>query len=343
MAKKARRDIYHEVTAQILALLEQGTVPWQNPIAQAGGGGWPINLQSNKPYRGINVFLLAAAGWAKGYSSDYWLTFKQATEQGGQVGKGEKSSLVVFWKQYTTEDRETGDEVTIPVLKHYNVFNVEQCEGITPPDAYELDSDAPRFEPLDAAEAIVRGYRQKPKIRHGGLRAFYRPSIDEVLIPEPARFDTRENYYSTLFHECVHSTGHSQRLNRGLDTDTSPFGSADYSKEELVAEMGAAFLSACAGISPPTLEQSAAYIGGWIQQLKGDKKFVVQAAGAAQKATDFILGTEFGDAAVSHSERQASSSTQSGMSDELASAVADTASTQAFISPATKGGQPTLF
>lgn len=343
MVKKARRDIYQEVTDQILELLDRGTVPWRNPIAKAGGGGWPINLQSKKHYRGINVFLLAAAGWAKGYSSDYWLTFKQAIDQGGKVRKGEKSSLVVFWKQYTAEDRDTGDEVTIPVLKHYNVFNAEQCDEITPPDAFEPDTDATPFEPLATAESIVSGYRQKPTIRHGGGRAFYRPATDEVVMPEPVRFDTRESYYTTLFHECVHSTGHSERLNRGLDIDTSPFGSSDYSKEELIAEMGAAFLSATAGISPPTIEQSAAYISGWMQQLQSDKKFVVQAAGAAQKATDFILGAEFGDAAVSHSEQQASSSTQSGVSDELATAVADTASTQASISPATKGGQPTLF
>ncbi len=297
--KKARRDIYEEVTNQILELLEQGTVPWRNPIAKSGGGGWPINLQSKKHYRGINVFLLAAVGWAKGYGSDYWLTFKQATEQGGQVRKGEKSSLVVFWKQYTTEDRETGDEVRIPILKHYNVFNAEQCEGIIPPDVLEPDNNAPPFEPLDAAEAIMLGYRQKPSIRHSGGRAFYRPSCDEIVMPEPTRFDTRANYYSTLFHECIHSTGHSNRLDRGLDTDLSPFGSPDYSKEELIAEMEAAFLSASAGISPPTIEQSAAYLNGWIKQLKGDKKLIVQAAGAAQKATDFILGTEF-EQAVDH-------------------------------------------
>lgn len=299
MAKNARRDIYQEVTDQILELLERGTVPWRNPIAKPGGGGWPVNLHSKKPYRGINVFLLSTIGWAKGYSSDYWLTFKQAGERGGQVRKGEMSSLVVFWKQFTTEDRATGDEVTIPLLKHYNVFNAEQCEGIHPPDAFTPDKNAVPFEPLAAAEAIIDGYAQKPSISHGGGRAFYRPSTDEIVMPEPVRFDSRENYYSTLFHECVHSTGHSKRVDRGLDLDTAPFGSADYSKEELIAEMGAAFLSASAGISPPTIEQSAAYIQGWMKQLKGDKKFVVQAAGAAQKATDFILGTEFDNAADS--------------------------------------------
>ncbi len=340
MAKQTRRDIYQEVTDQILELLDQGTVPWRNPIAKAGGGGWPLNLHSKKPYRGINVFLLSAIGWAKGYSSDYWLTFKQAGERGGQVRKGEKSSLVVFWKQYTTEDRTTGDEVMIPFLKHYNVFNAEQCEGITPPDAFAPDANAAPFEPLEAAEAIIRGYAQKPPISHSGGRAFYRPSTDEIVMPEPVRFDSRENYYSTLFHECVHSTGHSKRVNRGLDVDTSPFGSADYSKEELIAEMGAAFLSASAGISPPTIDQSAAYIQGWMKQLKGDKKFVVQAAGAAQKATDFILGTEFDNAADAELPEPTIDTSEPVLTQPQQS-IAD--ETSVSMAPIAKRDQPMLF
>ncbi|MEZ6081775.1 MAG: ArdC-like ssDNA-binding domain-containing protein [Pirellulaceae bacterium] len=297
MTKKARHDIYEEVTNQILELLEQGTVPWRNPIAKAGGGGWPLNLHSGKPYRGVNVFLLSAMSWARGFSSDYWLTFKQARDRGGQVRKGEKSSLVVFWKQYSTEDRVTGDEVMIPFLKHYNVFNAEQCEGIAPPDAFVADPDAAPFEPLVAAEAIMRGYKQCPTITHGGGRAYYRPSVDGIFMPQPERFDSRKPTTRRYF-TSVHSTGHSKRLDRGLDTEIAPFGSPDYSKEELIAEMGAAFLSASAGILPPTIEQSAAYINGWEQQLKGDKKLVIQAASAAQKAADLILGTEFNDAST---------------------------------------------
>ncbi|MEO8166228.1 MAG: zincin-like metallopeptidase domain-containing protein, partial [Betaproteobacteria bacterium] len=243
-------------------------------------------------------FLLAMQAWDRGFGSDYWLTFKQAQKQGGQVKKGEKSSLVVFWKQYETEDRETGEEIKVPVLRHYNVFNAEQCDGITPPDAIEATLNGPVFEPLDEAVRIVDGYMNGPEISHGGSRAFYRPSKDRVQMPEPNRFDVRENYYSTLFHELVHSTAHAKRLNRGLDGKLAPFGSPDYSKEELVAEMGAAFLSAVAGISPPTIEQSAAYIGNWTKVLKDDKRFVVTAAGAAQRATDLILGESFSQVAA---------------------------------------------
>jgi antirestriction protein ArdC len=296
-AKQARRDIYQEVTDRILELLEAGTVPWRNPIHRKGGGGWPINLDSGKKYRGVNVFLLATVAWATGYGSDYWLTFKQAQKLGGKVRKGEKSSLVVFWKQYDTKDKETGEDISIPVLKHYNVFNAEQCEGIEPPDAAIPDPNAEPFRPIQAAREITLGYPGMPKVIQTGSRAFYRPSTDEITIPKPELFNAPEGFYATLFHETVHSTGHSKRLDRGLDTNLAPFGSIDYSKEELIAEMGAAFLAAAAGISPPTIEQSAAYIAGWQKRLKGDKRLVVSAAASAQKAVDLILGTTFDEAA----------------------------------------------
>lgn len=294
---KQRRDIYQEVTDKIIDLLDQGTVPWQNPIKRGNGDGWPKNITSGKNYRGINVFLLGMRAWESGFASDYWLTFRQSKERGGQVKKGEKSSLVIFWKQLDKEDPETGEDIKIPVLRHYNVFNVEQCEGIEIPDAPEEIVTDP-FVPLERAEAIVDGFPNPPKINYEGRRAYYRPSIDEVFIPEPEQFEDRESFYNTLLHECSHATGHSKRLNRGLDTDLAPFGSPDYSKEELVAEMSAAFLCAAAGISPPTIEQSAAYIDNWRKQLKGDKKLVVQAAAAAQKSADHILGTKFNDSAT---------------------------------------------
>ncbi|QDV81357.1 zincin-like metallopeptidase domain-containing protein [Stieleria magnilauensis] len=185
------------------------------------------------------------------------------------------------------------------MLKHYTAFNAEQIDGIEISDAPKDDRNAIPFEPLSEAERIVDGYESKPTIRHdGGRRAFYRPSTDSVHMPEPERFDCRESYYGTLFHELSHSTGHSDRLNRGLDTELAPFGSPDYSREELIAEMGAAFLCAAAGISPPTIEQSASYLQSWIDVLKGDKRLVVGAAGAAQKAADLILGTTFNGAAT---------------------------------------------
>jgi len=311
----AKLDIYQTVTDRILEALDNGTVPWRQPIKRSpgsGGDGLPKSLNTKKPYRGINIFLLAMTSWAMGYESDYWLTYRQAKQQGGQVRKGEKSSLVVFWKRYTKEDPETGKDKIIPVIRHYNVFNVEQCEGIDAPNAAprppesESEEDTEPFEPIGEAEHIFNGYATGssretsegggPEIQHGGRQACYLPSADRVRIAEPVHFESVEGYYATLFHELVHSTGHSSRLDRGLDTKLAPFGSADYSKEELVAEMGAAFLAAHAGISPQTIEQSAAYIDNWRKRLRGDNKLVVQAAGVAQRASDLILGITFDDA-----------------------------------------------
>ncbi len=296
--QKARRDIYQEVTNRIVGYLEQGAVPWRNPIKRGTADGWPKNLDSGKRYRGINVLLLSMRAWESGYTSDYWMTFKQAKAAGGQVRKGEKGSLVTFWKLYAKEDKETGDEVHLPVLKHYTAFNLEQIDGIEIPDAPVVDADAEPFEPLQEAERVVNQYADKPSIETGGNRAAYRPVTDTVLMPKPERFESRDSYYATLFHELSHSTGHSRRLNRGLDENLAPFGSPDYSREELVAEMSSAFLCATAGISPPTIEQAAAYLDGWIRALKGDKRLVVSAAGAAQKSADWILGTTFNDAAT---------------------------------------------
>lgn len=286
-------DVYQTVTDRIIELLDQGTVPWRHPTR--GGRGDqppPTSLASQRAYRGINVFLLAVTACLEGYESPYWLTYVQARKMGGHVHKGEKGSLVILWKQYATQDRETGEDITVPVLRHYTVFNTEQCEGIEAPSPAtpEDQDEKPVFTPIEAATAIVEGYQDGPRIEHKGLRAFYQPRADLVCIPEPDRFVEAESYYTTLFHELVHSTGHSSRLDRGLDEKLSPFGSADYSKEELVAEMGAAFLAAAAGIGQETVAQSAAYIDGWRRKLSGDTKLVVVAAGLAQKAADWVLG-----------------------------------------------------
>lgn len=286
-------DLYQEVTDRIIEMLEQGVTPWRSPIMGRGSAGYPKNLTSGKPYRGVNVFLLAFTAWSQGYGSSCWLTFKQAKDKGGSVRKGEKSSLVVFWKQYETEDKDTGHPKIVPVLRYYRVFNAEQCEGIAIPDAVPF---APAdFTPLASCEQIVSGYTDGPTIEHGGTRAFYRPESDTVRVPEPTRFSPAEEYYGTLFHELAHSTGHSSRLDRGLDTAPAPFGSPDYGKEELVAEMASAFLCAEAGIDPVTIENSAAYLQGWLTCLKQDKKLVMQAAGAGQKAADRIVGRVFGE------------------------------------------------
>lgn len=281
-------DIYQEVTDQIVAMLEQGVVPWRCPILGRQSAGIPKNLESGKAYRGVNVFLLALTAWTKGYESSFWLTFNQARQKQGSVKKGEKSSIVIFWRQYETTDKETGELKKVPVLRYYRVFNVAQCDGIAAPDAVTYTPTD--FQSIEAAEAIVKGYAEGPAVEHGGARAYYRPSLDMVRMPEPTRFASGEEYYSTLFHELAHSTGHSKRLDRKLDTEPKPFGSPDYGREELVAEMAAAFLSAHAGIQPATIENQAAYVGGWLKQLRNDKKLVVAAAGAAQKASDWIRG-----------------------------------------------------
>ncbi len=284
-------DLYQEITDQIIAMLEKGVVPWRSPILGAQSAGHPKNLASKKPYRGINVFLLAFTAWAEGYPSAYWLTFNQIKERGGTVRKGEKSTMVVFWKLFETTDRETGELKEVPVMRYYRVFNLAQCDGIEMPDAAAFEPLA--FEPVEQAEAILAGYADGPAIEHLGTKAFYRPARDMVRMPERERFTSTEEYYSTLLHELAHSTGHSKRLDRGLDTELAPFGSTEYGKEELVAEMASAFLSGHAGIEPATIENQAAYLGGWLRKIRGDKMLIVQAAGAAQKAADWILGQRY--------------------------------------------------
>jgi len=280
-------DLYQTVTDQIVAMLETGVVPWRSPILGRSKAGHPRNLNTGKHYRGVNVFLLAFTSFAKGYGSSYWLTFNQARERGGSVRKGEKSSMVVFWKQYETNDKQTGEPVRVPVLRYYNVFNAEQIDGIEIPDAVKFEPID--FQPIEAAEQLGDGYLDGPAVLHdGGQQAFYRPAADTVHMPEKTRFASVEHYYSTLFHELSHSTGHSSRLDRKLDTDPKPFGSSDYGKEELVAEMSAAFLCSHAGIQPTVIENQAAYVAGWLKQIKADKKLVISAAGQAQRAADWI-------------------------------------------------------
>lgn len=286
-------DLYATVTDQIVAMLEAGVVPWRSPILGQSKAGHPKNLNTDKPYRGVNVFLLAFTSYAKGFESSYWLTFNQAKERGGSVRKGEKSTLVVFWKQYETTDRKTGKPATVPVMRYYNVFNLEQCDGIPVPDAVTFQPTA--FTPIEVAEQIASGYANGPSLEHTGQKAFYRPSTDAVTMPEPTRFSTTEEYYSTLFHELSHSTGHASRLDRKLETASMAFGTADYGREELVAEMSAAFLCGHAGITPATIDNQASYLAGWLKALKGDKRLVMSAAGAAQRSADCIMGQPMTD------------------------------------------------
>lgn len=279
-----RTDVYQIVTDRIVRLLESGTVPWHQPWK--GGNQWPRNLVSRKPYRGINVFLLKSAM----YPSPFWLTFRQIQTLGGTVKKGERSFPVVFWKIL----KEEGDPEArrIPFLRYYSVFNVTQCEGINVPVTQPVAVDRP-FTPIDECERVVRDMQNPPAIRHHGGGACYIPALDAVSMPEAKLFESPEAYYSTLFHELTHATGHASRLNRAEVADQGRFGSDPYSREELVAEMGAAFLSAHCEIENKTIIQSANYIQEWLKRLKDDRKLVVHAAAQAQRACDFILNVEY--------------------------------------------------
>lgn len=285
---RSRTDLYAEITNKVISMLEAGVVPWRSPILGQSAIGSPKNLLSGKTYRGINVFLLAYHAFAKGYESSYWVTFQQASDSGGKVKRGERSSMVIFWKPLEVVDRQTGEVKQNFVLRYYNVFNASQCEGLPVPDAPQFTPT--EFDPIDAAEAIVQGYHDGPEFKLGGTRAFYAPSTDTVSLPKPERFSSAAECYSTTFHEIAHSTGHSKRLNRQLGTKPSVFGSPDYSREELIAEMCAAFLCGEAKIDPSVIRNQAAYISGWLGTLKGDSRLIISAGGAAQRAADWIRG-----------------------------------------------------
>lgn len=269
------------ITESVIKQLEQGVAPWRKPWSTSV----PRNLISKKPYRGLNVFLLAT----QGYGSPCWLTFNQAKQLGAHVRQGEKSTLVSFWKfnEYAKEN-ETGEleNKTSVLLRYYRVFNIEQCDGLK---ALYGDDQKP-VNPIAECESIANQMPNAPRIEQHS-QAFYRPSADMVGMPSRSCFESAEAFYSTLFHELTHSTGHRSRLNRFEENAADhQFGSESYSKEELVAEMGAAMLSGMAGISHATLSNSASYLQTWIERLKSDSRLIISAASHAQKVADYILG-----------------------------------------------------
>ncbi len=289
-------QVYEIITDRIVGLLEQGTIPWNRPWTGTSGSGFPMNFKSKHPYRGVNVFLLAAMG----FSSRYWLSFKQAREMGGNVRKGERGTPVIFWKKIQVEDPEKGEPKEVPMLRYYTVFNVNQVEGVEAPDAPK--PVVHEFNPISRAEAIIADMPNPPAIVHNEPRAYYRPRIDTVNLPRPELFTRAEYYYATAFHELSHSTGHEFRLNRKPSTVLRCFGDREYSREELTAEMGAAFLCSLAGIEQEVIENQAAYIQNWIKVLKGTPKLVVKAASAAQASTDYILNINPQNKEVFHEE-----------------------------------------
>lgn len=278
-------EMYEQVTNAMLAQLEAGTAPWRRPWAATSQA--PLRANGT-PYRGINVWILLAENRA----SRLWLTFKQVKEWGGHVRKGERSTTVYFWKRLrVTDTDDNGTETTkyIPLLWSYRVFNLDQTEEVRVPKGIAAKCQPIVIaDPIAEAESICDGY-STASLRHGGDRAYYRWDIDHVQLPERESFADQHEYYGTRFHELAHSTGAESRLNRAHG---KAFGDDQYSREELVAEMTAAFLcgEAGLGVSGKRFENSAAYLANWMQALRDDKAAVIVAAGQAQRAADLIMG-----------------------------------------------------
>lgn len=280
----AKLDVYEMVTNRIIELLEAGTVPWQKPWTEAGV---PMNLMSKRPYRGINLWLLLSLD----YERNLFLTWDQLKKIGGSVNKNEHGHIVVFWKNIKKDPEEAVGESkakTVPMLRYYKVFNIAQCRDIPTDLVPELSKD--EVPTMHECEAIIHGMPDCPVIIFQGKQAYYDVAKDHVVLPQLKSFKTSESYYSTLFHELVHSTGAEKRLGRKTLTDMVPFGTESYAMEELIAEIGAAYLCRFSDILPAEIKNTVAYLDNWLGVLKKDKRFIVSASGQAQKAVDFILG-----------------------------------------------------
>lgn len=285
---QTKTDIYTKVTNQIIADLEKGNLTWQQPwqsLHAAGLISRPLR-SCGKPYQGINIIMLWASASEQGFINPLWITYNQALELGGQVRKGEKGTQIVYANSMTRrETDESGNDVetTIPFLKSYTVFNALQVDGL-PEQFYAtippVSNVASRLEIADSFFAATGAV-----IRHGGNDAFYSPSKDFIQMPEFTSFHHAEGYYATLAHEMTHWTKHPSRLDRDLGGKRFDAG---YAMEELVAEIGAAFLCADLGITPETREDHAAYIATWIKVLRNDKRAIFTAAALAQRAVDHL-------------------------------------------------------
>lgn len=287
-----RKDIYQRVTDSIVAELEKGVRPWLKPWnAEHAAGRITRPLRANGiPYRGINILMLWASATARGYAAPLWLTYKQAQELGAQVRKGEKGSLVVYANTIarTEQDEATGEdwEREIPFMKGYTVFNAEQVEGL-PAHFYAVQT--PALDPVQRIETAEAFFAATgATIREGGDRACYRQADDTVQMPPFVAFEEPEGYYATLAHELCHWTKHPRRLDR--DFGRKRFGDEGYAMEELVAELGAAFVCADLQLTPQPREEHASYIASWLKALKDDKRAIFAAAAHAQRAADYLAG-----------------------------------------------------
>lgn len=266
------------VTQKIIEHLKEGKIPWKKPWTSIV----PQNFATKRPYHGINLFLLGVLE----YPFPYFVTFKQAMSLKGSVKKGEKGHFVVYWDFFekVEEDKQGKPKVvTIPFLKYYTVFNVAQCDGIEIPPLAEHQRN-------ENFEEILKTYPNRPELEEGQNRAYYSPSEDKVVLPPLNRFSRVDEYYSAMYHEFTHSTGEKGRLNRFDGNSQFIFGSESYSKEELVAELGSAFLCARYEFDNRCLVNSSAYIQGWITALNNDPQMIVHASGKASRAVNYMLG-----------------------------------------------------
>ncbi|WP_080752131.1 ArdC family protein [Bradyrhizobium japonicum] len=309
-ATKPKASLYEEITAHIVADLEAGIFPWARPWGTGNGKetfGLPRNAATGKSYSGINVLILWGRLFEEGYSSGHWLTFRQASSLGGSVRKGEHGVAVCYADRFVPK-REQGaatrsgqepsetEAAAVPFLRRYTVFNVDQCENL--PHQIRGDGPAiPEREILPQAESLA--VATLADIRIGGAQAFYSPSDDTVHVPPQPAFFEQINYYRTLFHELGHWTGHPRRLNRD---QSGSFGSKPYAKEELVAELTAAFVCAALSIKPTV--RHADYLGSWLNVLREDSRAIFRAASRASKAADFLLSFADGGRAVDASASQ---------------------------------------
>jgi antirestriction protein ArdC len=285
-SSSAKLDVYQIINNRIMELLEQGTVPWKQPWTSAGV---PRNLFTQRPYRGINFWLLLSLQ----YESNAFLTWDQIKTIGASVKKDEKGHIVVFWKNVKKNPEELDDNgkpKTVSILRYYKVFNISQCRDIPERLLPEKEVVPLDFNPIHECEAILSTIPNPCEIRSKEQKAYYHVEGDYINMPKKKSFKTVEAYYSTLFHEMVHSSGSEKRLGRPGVTEMNEFGSDAYSMEELIAEIGTAYLCSVTGIAQAEFENSAAYIKGWLTNFKNDKRFIVKAAAQAQKAVDYLLG-----------------------------------------------------
>ena len=288
--KTKNSTLYEEITNKIIAALEDGVNPWAKPWQGVSYGAFR-NAITNRPYRGMNIILLNLMAMMNGYIDPRWLTFRNADQLGGRVRKGEKGAPILFWKFLPIKDREGDaasekvddeDQKVIPFARAYTVFNVEQCEGLELPPLDPEEVMKTDQENNELAERILA----LPKLKHGGNKAYYLPVPDLVVLPHQSTFEHPDFYFSTGYHETIHWSGHSSRLARSFG---ARFGDLNYAFEELVAEIGAAFLGAHTCIPFENMRHPE-YINKWLQILQNDSKAIFTAAAKAQQATDFVLG-----------------------------------------------------